>query len=189
MVTNGIQFFGELVESGMRLEDLARFLDEVDLFLSSAADSLAGKTDEFGMEMSYPFAEPLPEILFSSFVVSVVSFMERQAQGFSKTLAKAADTPLVMSDLAGSWYERFHKFVNRLALLDVHLDESDWNDIRGLVEVRNCLAHAGGELTNFGKRKAIEQLLAKHNIPLAEVDYIQADRQLAELSLYCQIVR
>lgn len=179
----GLQFFGDAVEARMRLDDLTLFLDEVDTFLSTAAESLNGVTTREDESLFYQFAEPLPEILFSSFVISVVSFVERQAQGYARVLHLAANTPITMSDLSGAWYERFRKFAERLAKLDLGLSNADWSNLKCMVEVRNCLAHSGGDLSNFQRRSIVEQFLSRHRLDVPVDDYIQANRSLAEMCL------
>ena len=178
-----LQFFGSSVEADMKLEDLAQFLGVVDGFLRESANRLSGETDGMGLDLSYAFAEPLPEILYASFITSVVSFLEREAQGFAHVLRRATDAPLGMAELSGAWYDRFRKFCEKLAGLDLGLTEIDWANLRGIVEVRNCLVHSGGQLSNFRGRANVEQFLARQGLPSPEEELLRADLQLSEVTL------
>src|SRR5213594_4427810 len=135
----GLNFFGHSVDADMTLEDLEQFLTVVDEFLRKTAKRFAGKRDEFGLDRSDSFAETFPEILYASVITAAVSFLEREVRAFTDALREACSSPLGARDLSGAWLERFRKYCEKIALLPVGLTDAEWEDVKGVVEVRNCL--------------------------------------------------
>jgi len=179
----GLNFFGHSVDAGMTLGDLEQFLKVVDGFLRQTAKRLAGKRDEFGMDRSDAFVESFPEILYASVITAVVSFLERESRAFTDALREACSSPLGARDLSGAWLERFRKYCERIALLPVGLTDAEWEDLKGVVEVRNCLVHSGGYLPDFQGRLAVEAFVRRHKIALSDGDYLRADLRLAQVVL------
>jgi hypothetical protein len=179
----GLNFFGSLVDADMTLGDLERFLAVVDEFLQKSAKRLADKYDRFGIDCSDVFAETFPEILYAAVVTAVVSFVERESRVFTDALRDACSSPLGGRDLSGSWLERFRKYCEKIALLPVGLTDAEWEDIKGVVEVRNCLVHSGGRLPDFQGRSAVEAFARRHKLVLSDGDYLRADLRLAQVVL------
>lgn len=177
----GLIFFGHSVDADMTLEDLERFLRVVDEFLQKTAKRLAGKRDHVGIDRSETFAETFPEILYASVITAVVSFFERESRAFIEALREACSSPLGFRDLSGAWLERFHKYCEKIAFLPAGLTDAEWEDLKSVVEVRNCLVHNGGWLPDFQGRAAIEAFARRHKIALSDGDYLRADLHLAQV--------
>ncbi len=167
----------------MTLENLEQFLTVVDEFLRKTARRLAGKYDRFGMDRSDSFADAFPEILYASVITAVVSFLERESRAFTDALREACSSPLGARDLSGAWLERFRKYCEKIALLPVGLTDAEWEDMKGVVEVRNCLVHSGGWLPDFQGRSAVEAFARRHKLLLSDGDYLRADLRLAQVVL------
>jgi hypothetical protein len=182
-INSGLNFFGHSVYADMTLEDLEQFLTVVDEFLRKTAKRLAGKRDQFGMDRSDSFAEMFPEILYASVITAVVSFLERESHAFTDTLRKACLSRIGARDLSGAWLERFRKYCEKIALLPMGLTDAEWEDLKGVVEVRNCLVHSGGWLPDFQGRPAVEAFARRHKIALSDHDYLRADLRLAQVVL------
>ena len=179
----GLNFFGHSVEAGMTIEDLEQFLTVVDEFLRKTAKRLAGKRDQFGIDRSDAFVETFPDILYASVITAVVSFVERESRAFTEALRETCSSPVGARDLSGAWLERFRKYCEKIALLSVGLTDAEWEDLKGVVEVRNCLVHSGGWLPDFQGRVAVEAFARRHKIALSDGDYLRADRRLAQVVL------
>jgi hypothetical protein len=179
----GLNFFGNRVVADMTLEDLEQFLTVVDEFLRKTARRLAGKYDRFGIDRSDAFADAFPEVLYASVITAVVSFLERESRAFTDALREACSSPLAARDLSGAWLERFRKYCEKIALLPVGLTDAEWEDMKGVVEVRNCLVHSGGWLPDFQGRSAVEAFARRHKLLLSDGDYLRADLRLAQVVL------
>jgi hypothetical protein len=179
----GMNFFGNCVDADMTLEDLEQFLTVVDEFLRKTARRLAGSYDRFGIDRSGAFADTFPEILYASVITAVVSFLERESRAFTDVLREACSSPLGARDLSGAWLERFRKYCEKIALLPLRLTDAEWDDLKGVVEVRNCLVHSGGWLPDFQGHSAVEAFAQRHRLLLSDGDYLRADLRLAQVVL------
>ena len=70
-----------------------------------------------------------------------------------------------MSDFRGSLLERFKKYCQNLANLDLDLSESEWQDITAIMEIRNCLVHNSGSTEDFAKIKIIKTFANRYKTP------------------------
>ena len=179
----GLNFFGHSVTAHMMLEDLEQFLSVVDEFLCKTAKRLAGDRDQLGIDRSDAFAETFPEILYASVITAVVSFLERESRTFTDALQEACSSLLSARDLSGTWLERFRKYCEKIALLPVCLTNPEWEDLKGLVEVRNCLVHSGGWLLDFQGCSTVEAFAQRHKIALSQGTYLRANLRLAQVVL------
>ena len=174
-----MNFFGNLVDADMTLENLERFLTVVDEFLRKTARHLAGKYDRFGMDRSDAFAEDFTEVLYASVITAIVTFLERGSRIFTDALRDACSSPLGARDLSGTWLDRFRKYCESIALLPLGLTDAEWEDMKGVVEVRNCLVHSGGWLPDFQGCSAVEAFARRHKVVLSNADYLRADLRIA----------
>jgi len=179
----GLNFFGNLVHADMTLEELEQFLTVVDEFLRKTARRLAGKCDELGIDRSSVFADAFPEILYASVITAVVAFLERESRTFTDALREACSSPIGARDLSGAWLERFRKYCEKIALLPVGLSDAEWEEMKGVVEVRNCLVHSGGWLPDFQGRSTVEAFVRRHKLVLSDGNYLRADLPLARIVL------
>jgi hypothetical protein len=180
----GLMLFGNTVYFHMAIDELKLFLVTVADFLQKSIKRQTGKFDRSGIEMSTYFEEPLPEILFTAVITASVSLLERELQSISKVLQKAIDFPLAISDLAGSWIEKFPKYCKTAAGIDVRRNKSLWQDISDAVAIRNCLVHADGYLTdtNVQSRKAVS-FLKRHGLQSSSRERIVSNQDLARTLL------
>jgi len=179
----GLNFFGHLVDAGMVVDDLEAFLKTVDGFLGKSARRLAGKYDHFGIDRSSPFTDSFPEIPYASVITAVVAFLERECRTFTEVLREACASPIAARELSGTWLERFRKYSEKIALLPLRLTNGEWEDMRGVVEVRNCLVHAGGWLPDFQGRPTVEAFARRHGLVAIDGDYLHANLPLATMVL------
>jgi hypothetical protein len=179
----GLNFFGHLVSADMTLAELQQFLNVVDKYLRNTATRLKGKYNHFGDDRSSVFEEAFPQILYASVITAVVSFLERESREFADALREASSCAVGLRDLSGAWLERFRKYCEKVARLDLGLTDAEWEDIKGVVEVRNCLVHSGGWLPDFQGRATVEAFARRHQCNLSDRDDLHADLHLAQVVL------
>lgn len=179
----GLNFFGHLVGADTTLEELQQFLTAVNKYLRNTATRLKGKYGPFGEDRCTNFEEVFPEILYASVITGAVSFLERESRTFADALREASSCSVGLRDLTGAWLERFREYCEKVALLDLGLTDAEWEEIKGVVEVRNCLLHGGGWLPDFQGRATVEAFARRHQCNLSDGDELHADLHLAEVIL------
>lgn len=163
-------FFGHLVDAGMELEFLGDFAARLEELLTEAAakppaalppmpDALAAIADD----RAYLYTELYSPLVHEAFLISAVVFLERELTIYTEGLAAALGIRLSLRDIAGSMLDRFRTFCTKLAGLDPA--PIYWEDMKGLVEIRNCLIHNSGQLTGFARAGAIEAFARRHGVP------------------------
>ncbi len=167
------QFFGDYVHAMAEIELLRQFIKDIDNSLahSVSPEAFGDLSNEIKMiEEDEPdlIWGPYAEILNSGLIISIAIFLEKQLNQYCENLGKADHLELSIRDLSGSLPERFRKYCLHIAKLPTLTNDQNWNDIRGLMEIRNCLVHKDGRLEGFGKAKTIEAFIHKHQTPSVE---------------------
>lgn len=168
-------FFGHLVFAQMSLEEINDYVMIVDNFIKKADKRiLEGKggwllnDDEF-----YQYIEPFPVLLHSSLVITVGIWLEGELKTFCHLLKRHLGLWLDLSDLKGSTIDRFRKYCEKFARIDIDVEPRQWEDIRGVWEIRNCLVHNDGFLDNFNKSAIIKIFSRRHKMPKVLKDRIE----------------
>ncbi len=174
-------FFGNWVDASCRIEDIENFLEQT----SSAYQRELTWLEEEGhvdldIEFVPLFAETLPPILYMSVVIAATSLLEQELRGISQALRKTLELPLSFNDIAGSLIERFRKYAIGLAGLPVNLQQSDWQDILAVYEIRNCLVHAGGDLGAFAKADVIRTFAQRRQLTVCRDERLELEKATAE---------
>ena len=167
----------------LRLDQLVEFAKIVDSFFKEETERFSTELQGIDDELGWFFAEPFPQILHSSLTVSAVMFLEHELCGITQVLHDALGLHLVLRDLAGSLIDRFRKYVTGVARLSMSLENQLWQDVNGIVELRNCIVHANGDLRVFKRRSSVEQFSARYpQIKISE-DYVSLSRDSSVLIL------
>lgn len=146
-----------------RWAELDFYRQEVENLLEKAHGAVGTKLAEsLALHGNAGYDDLMPEILHSTVWVFTTSFLEVELCRFAKALGDALRLRVEFGDLRGTWYERFRKYVE-LAELPLDAADDDWDDVRGIVEVRNCLVHNAGQLLGFPRRSIIEALCSRHS--------------------------
>ncbi len=174
----GLQFFGCSVDALIHVDELRAYLTTVEEFLAESATRLVGKHDAFGNEDSYLYEEPFPSILYSSVIVVTVGLLERDLRDFAQSLRDAENLQLSLRELRGSWLDRFLVYAQKVARMDLALPSKLLEDVRGVVEVRNCLVHNGGQLADFAGKGAVQSFIRRKALGPVVVDALLADSKL-----------
>ncbi|MBI5278245.1 MAG: hypothetical protein HY854_17485 [Burkholderiales bacterium] len=58
-----------------------------------------------------------------------------------------------------------------------------WDDVVGLFELRNCLVHTQGQLTDFQRSATIRAFAARHGTPMCADTAVTIDDKTSELAM------
>lgn len=165
-------FFGNLVDASSQLEFLHEFASSLDALLVEAAarppSELAPLPDSVTVvaeDRAYLYSELFPPLVHEAFLISSIIFLERQFRTYVEGLRQALPTLLAFKELSGSALERFRTFCQKVCLLDLGLSPEQWQDLDGLIALRNCLIHSGGFLEGSRDRASCENFVQRHGDP------------------------
>ena len=103
-----------------------------------------------------------PYLLYSSFLVSWYSLVERELYGLCDFYCSQTDDLLRYKDLAGQGIRRAQLFFKKVAKID--MEEEQWNELTQRAgKIRNCIVHRGGELLD-DEIKQLREYLIKFNL-------------------------
>lgn len=134
-------------------DGLQSYVNNISLFLDSKAAHLKkNEPTEFEDETSEgeyaiaieQFDDLFPVLLGSSFIIVLVSTLERELSTYSETVGQVSNIEIKSSDLRGSFHEQFKTYLSKVAKLSFDFDSNEWSDIKGLIEVRNAIVHNAG---------------------------------------------
>lgn len=122
-------------------------------------------------------------------MIAAAALLEQALRAVALGLKQALDLRLDLGDIKGSLMERFRKYVRGLACLDLDVPEAQWRDISAVYEIRNCLVHAGGDLSRFAGSQAVRAFAQPGNLAFVsdgriELDRVSATRLVAATSLF-----
>jgi len=177
-------FLGELVDADMQLEYLKDFADSTVNFLRHAARKSKKKKRELSDalmaiagEEEYLYSELYASDVNQACIIACVIFLERQIKCFAHDLNVALQLGLGIRDLSGSLLERFRKYCENVARLHIDLDELMWLNIKGVVEIRNCLIHCSGNIDEFKKKSEIIEFEKRHRTPRIDGSWIRIEEK------------
>ncbi len=188
MTTNTVdandELFSGYLNACSKINDLDQFKEYSDALLNRERAWFEEEAHvDLEQEFLPLFAETFPPILHTSIVISSVILLENEIKIFSGLLDKHQSNKLSINDMSGSLLEKFKKYVGGLAGLDFDFAGSNWRDIKGLYEIRNCLVHNGGSIDKFSNFKTIQDFSARHNTPLQENDVLVLDAESSNVAV------
>jgi hypothetical protein len=174
-------FFGNWVDASSRIEDIEKFLEQTGCAYQRELKWLEeeGHVD-LDIEFVPLFAETLPPILYTSVVIAAASVLEQELRGICQALREALKLPVSFNDITGSLIERFRKYSVNLAGLPIDLQESAWQDILAVYEIRNCLVHAGGDLSAFARAEVIRAFAQRRELTLCPDNRLELNGATAQ---------
>ncbi|MDN3699604.1 hypothetical protein QWY97_20050 [Vibrio cortegadensis] len=137
-------FKGSLNLLDIYTQDLNRVLDKI-------------STVEFSRSEK-PVINCFPDVTYKSHVLSVVIILEQQFSYFCTSLQNYTSQKLKWNDLKGSALERFIKYNHDVCGLDKPSCNELLQDLKGVIELRNCVIHNNSFLNGFSKSRVVEQL-------------------------------
>jgi len=183
-------FFVSFADADLDLEYLEDFTESTVEFLGRAAVEAATKTRDLsdGLKAIASDAEYLYGALYASDVhqasiIASIIFLERQMKDFTRGLKFGLQLGLGMRDLSGSLLERFRKYCEKVARLDFGLQAVEWQNMRGVVEIRNCLVHSSGNLDHFNKKQEVIAFAERHGTPRIEASWVRVEEATVRVVL------
>jgi hypothetical protein len=120
-----------------------------------------------------------PRLLQTGFVISVIILFENELTSFCQDLQRVEIVGLSQRDLSGSFIERFKRYCEHVAKIDLSISSKTWEKVRSVMEMRNCLVHNAGSLVNFGKSEIIKSFSKRHGWPKIEDNFIVMDKEVS----------
>jgi len=183
-------FFGSLVDADMELEYLGDFAETTVKFLRRAARESQTKRSELNDalkaiagEAEYLYGALYASDVHQAVIIGCVIFLERQIRWFARGLNVGLGLGLGLGDLSGSLLERFRKYCEKVARLDLGLDDLEWQNMRGVVEIRNCLVHCSGKLDEFSKRSEVIAFAKRHGTPRIKDSWVRVEEETVKVVL------
>ena len=89
----------------------------------------------------------LPRFLRNPFLVSLYAVYEAAVIEIAQLIPKKKDLALSLDDIRGNdFLDRSKKYYKHIILFDLYKDNSDWQQIKMLSELRNAIAHTNGRI-------------------------------------------
>jgi hypothetical protein len=160
-------FFGNLVGIDMQLEELKVYLNEVHNFIKITnvhlhSDKVKGLDYETLENLKYHFEHTQGEILRKSIIISIVILLENELDTYCEDFKEHKGIAVSYRDFRGDLLDKFKLFSVKILGSDFDFQSSLWQDIVGLYEVRNSLVHNNGLISNFGKRRTVENFVNRN---------------------------
>ena len=172
------------MDGSSRLDDIEQFREHVDAFLCQEKTFYEEEAHpDLELEFLPLFAETFPPILHSSIIISVAILLEQEIRGYSVALIDSLGLKLKFNDLSGSVLERLRTIITKVAGLNLDQLDVRWDDTVGLFEIRNCLVHAGGDLSDFQRASIVRTFAERHGTPECTDDMMQIDSATSKLAL------
>jgi len=183
-------FFGSLVDADMELEYLEDFADSTVKLLRRGARESETKRRELndalkaiGGDAEYLYGTLYASDVHQAFIIACVIFLERHIRSFTRGLNVALQLGLRLGDLSGSLLERFRKYCEKVARLDLGLGDLKWQNVKGVVEIRNCIVHCSGNLDDFSKRSEVVAFAKRHGTPRIQDSWVRVEEETVKVVL------
>lgn len=115
------------------------------------------------------FEQDLAPAMRYSFVVLMHTVFETRLRAFCSDMQSERRIPIPLRDVRGSPIEQARTYLTKLATLQV-ADVPEWQHLRTLQKVRDCIVHAFGYVADSRDEKEIREL-ASQSIGLTIDDY------------------
>jgi len=164
------------------LEELGGFLTTIDQFIHAqrvrvqTSGTSAIASDELRLHV------PLPDILYSSFIISVLSFVEREVL----SICSLVQQPVNQKSGVQSHAQQLHwrkQLRHSLPAAHTDIDSRLWDDVNSAVAVRNCVVHHRGLLRDFSRCQLIQDFGARRALSVELLGYLNPTRKLADAIL------
>ncbi len=176
-------FFGNIVGVDMQLDELRVYLNEVHNFIRITnvhlqTDKVKGLDSDTLENLKYHFEHTQGEILRKSIVISIAIILETEIDTYCEDFKKHKRLAIGYKDFKGDLLDKFKTFSTKLIFSDFDFQETLWQNVVGLYEIRNSLVHNSGLVSNFGKRKTIESFIQRNkSFSIDDNERIQISQQ------------
>ena len=142
----------------MSMREFEIFLSESEKFFKERQKKLKYENEYYDdLNEKFLFYKWFPNIQRRSFIVSLVSIFEKEAKLYCTILNEYKKVKIKFSDLHGSAIEKFINYTINLAEINYEIEQKVFDDIKSLIEVRNCIVHSDGNIKNYDKKSVIKK--------------------------------
>jgi hypothetical protein len=158
-------------------------VDELNPLKADAARLPEGRRGEF-WTWNYPvhWDEVFRDNLRSSFLVSVLSFVEGHLSPVCRNVKVIARTPIDSGALKGRVLERSRLFLTAFGSF-THPTAEQWTFIERVYDIRNVFVHHGGYVGTYSHEKRVQQFCSSQPGLRQEQDHIHLHAQFCSLVL------
>lgn len=157
-----------------KLIELERFLETVENFLDRQAEHAESEDERHKME------EYFPNLLRSSFFVTIYSAVENELNRLCRALAKKDG--LDVEDLKGSGIQRACIFLTRVCRVDFPQHSDEWQLLRNFNQLRNVIVHNMGRM-EAGNSHLATLIKENSSLEIGNDEIIFLDRDFCPLVL------
>ena len=145
-------------------EELKSYLNNISVFLDEKAAHLKQNQPPDYMDHDSQaehaltveqYEEQFPVLLANSFIIVLVSTLERELSTYCNTATEVGSLAIKSSDLSGRFHEQFKVYLSKVVRMPIDFKSNSWADIKGLIEVRNTIVHNDGTLETDTSRKRV----------------------------------
>ena len=124
----------------------------------------------------------LPRFFWGPFIVSLYAVLETSVIEISRLIQQNQKQGIAINDLRGDFLERAKKYYKNVLKFELCSDDTTWQRIKILSEVRHAIAHANGRLDMLNeKSKKRLKTLEKQNLGISlYYNYILLDSYFAK---------
>lgn len=155
--------WSKYLDASSRLLDLERYLEHTQAYLHREQAYFRDEAHpDLELEFLPLYRDTFPPILNASVIVSVAMLLEQEIRELAGSLIAAFDLKVRFNDLAGSVLERFRVLATKVVGLTIEENRFQWADLVGLFELRNCIVHSQGVLSDFQRSAVVSTFASKH---------------------------
>lgn len=159
--------WSKYLDASSRLHDLERYLEHTHNYLHREQTYYRDEAHpDLEIEFLPLYRDTFPPILHASVIVLVAMLLEQEVREMAGTLIAAFDLKVKFNDLAGSVLDRFRTLATKVVGLNLEDTRLQWTDLVGLFELRNCIVHSQGVLSDFQRSAVVSTFASKHESSL-----------------------
>lgn len=190
-ITPHTKFFGNLCNADYKLEEIRAFHDEIEKLIITENKKLEVQKIEYEENpelygKKFHFGFTLSRNLRNSIIISLITFLEIELQNFCAELKRSLKLSVSHNEFKGTIFEQFKIYSNKLAFLGLDFQSQNWQSVKELVELRNCIVHYDGFIEDwygrkFSRAQLIENLIKKYSfVQIKDNDLIELDEDACE---------
>lgn len=156
--------FTRCLDASSRLYELEQYLEYTQAYLHRERDYFRDEAHpDLEIEFLPLFKDTFPPILNASVIVATAMLLEQEVRELAAALAMAFNLKVKLNDLTGSVLERFRTLATKIVDLTIEGAHFQWTDLVGLFELRNCIVHSQGQLSDFQRAPTVVAFASKYH--------------------------
>jgi hypothetical protein len=163
-----LNFFGNMVNVSSQIEEIKSYLHEIHKYIDVTSyhlnqNNIKRYDPETLENLKYHYEHTHGENLRKSIIISSIIILESEIDNYCQDFQKHRKLKVSYRDFKGDVLDKFKFYSQKILNSTYDFGRTEWQDIIGLLEIRNCLIHNRGSLDNFGKRKSVEQFINRYS--------------------------